>query len=639
MLPLQQMTQTIHEILKRYWGYDSFRPLQEEVIHAILDGRDTLALMPTGGGKSITYQVPGVFLDGICIVVTPLIALMKDQVDTLRALDIKAAYLHSGMSYREMRVVLENCIFGKYKFLYVSPERLATQLFLDKLKELNVSLLVVDEAHCISQWGYDFRPEYLKIAELRTLLPAIPVLAVTATATPEVARDIQEKLLFRKENVFRKSFHRPNLHYIVRHNEDKMQQLIYILSRVPGSAIVYVRSRKRTKEVAEELHRAGISAQHYHAGIEAEEKDMRQQSWKEGRARVMVATNAFGMGIDKSDVRLVVHLDLPNSPEEYYQEAGRAGRDGETAYAVLLYSSTDKAKLHKRIADSFPERDFITRVYISVCNFLQVAEGFGFDTMHDFDINLFCLNFKLPVLPTYHALKILEHSGYLEYIEDANSQSRIMVTVQRDELYKLKTDDAETDEVLQCLLRSYTGLFADYVYIRESVLEQRTGLPAEKVYESLIYLSKSGILHYIPRKRMPLIYFTRARESAERLDIPKSAYEDRKEKFSHRIERILQYATADNVCRERLLLDYFGEKSERDCGACDICLKKKDEGLSAVRFDKITASVKELLSQAPCTLDEIVARLPYPQDQVVETLRYLCDERFLLLDGNAYRLR
>ena len=375
------MEQQIHEILYRYWGYETFRPLQEDIIKSILEGKDTLALMPTGGGKSITYQVPGLYLDGTCIVVTPLIALMKDQVDTLRGLGIKASYIHSGMTYLEMITTLDNCILGKYKFLYVSPERLSTSLFQDKLKDMSISLLVIDEAHCISQWGYDFRPDYLKIAELRQKIPQIPVLAVTATATPEVAKDIQEKLLFRAENVFRKSFRRSNLRYVVRYNEDKMQQLVYILSRIQGSAIVYVRSRRQTKEVAELLYREGVSVQFYHAGIDPEEKEARQQAWKEGRSRVMVATNAFGMGIDKPDVRLVVHLDMPSSPEEYYQEAGRAGRDGNTAYAVLLYSPTDKSKLHKRVADMFPEKEFITRVYEALCNYLQIAEGSGINTV------------------------------------------------------------------------------------------------------------------------------------------------------------------------------------------------------------------------------------------------------------------
>lgn len=633
------MEQQIHEILYRYWGYETFRPLQEDIIKSILEGKDTLALMPTGGGKSITYQVPGLYLDGICIVVTPLIALMKDQVDTLRALDIKASYIHSGMTHREMVITLDNCILGKYKFLYVSPERLSTSLFQDKLKELPVSLLVIDEAHCISQWGYDFRPDYLKITELRQKIPHVPVLAVTATATPDVAKDIQEKLGFKAENVFRKSFRRPNLRYVVRYNEDKMQQLVYILSRIPGSAIVYVRSRKQTKEVAETLYRAGISAQFYHAGIEPEEKESRQQAWKEGRSRVMVATNAFGMGIDKPDVRLVVHLDVPSSPEEYYQEAGRAGRDGNTAYAVLLYSPTDKSKLHKRVADMFPEKEFITRVYEALCNYLQIAEGSGINTVRDFDLNLFCSVFKFPILPTYHALKILEQSGYIEYVEETESQSRVMVTVRRDELYRLKVDDADTDTVLQCLLRSYTGLFADYTFIKESLIERRTGLSSQTIYESLIYLGKLHILHYIPRKRMPFIYFTRSRTPLKYLEIPRSAYEERKARFSARIERILQYVLCENVCRERLLLEYFGEKNVDDCGGCDVCQKKKKATLSPALFDQIWASVKSRLQDAALSINELVEQLPYPQDAVVEAIRYMVDEGFLREEHQKYFLR
>lgn len=632
------MEQQIHEILYRYWGYETFRPLQEDIIKSILEGKDTLALMPTGGGKSITYQVPGLYLDGTCIVVTPLIALMKDQVDTLRGLDIKASYIHSGMTYREMITTLDNCILGKYKFLYVSPERLSTSLFQDKLKDMSISLLVIDEAHCISQWGYDFRPDYLKIAELRQKIPQIPVLAVTATATPEVAKDIQEKLLFRAENVFRKSFRRSNLRYVVRYNEDKMQQLVYILSRIQGSAIVYVRSRRQTKEVAELLYREGVSVQFYHAGIDPEEKEARQQAWKEGRSRVMVATNAFGMGIDKPDVRLVVHLDMPSSPEEYYQEAGRAGRDGNTAYAVLLYSPTDKSKLHKRVADMFPEKEFITRVYEALCNYLQIAEGSGINTVRDFDLNLFCSVFKFPILPTYHALKILEQSGYIEYVEEAESQSRVMVTVQRDELYRLKVDDADTDTVLQCLLRSYTGLFADYIFIKESLIERRTGLPSQTIYESLIYLGKLHILHYIPRKRMPFIYFSRSRTALKYLEIPRSAYEERKKRFSARIERILQYAMCDNVCRERLLLEYFGEENTGDCGGCDVCQKKKNATLSPTLFDQIWASVKLLLQKDSLSINEMLEQLPYTQDALIEAIRYLVDEGFLREENQKYFL-
>lgn len=630
------MEQTIHEILKRYWGYDKFRPLQEEIIESVLEGKDTLGLMPTGGGKSLTFQVPALSMDGICLVITPLIALMKDQVDNLKARDIKAAYLYSGLTRRETIVTLENCIFGKYKFLYVSPERLSSELFLSKLKAMKVSLLVVDEAHCISQWGYDFRPSYIKIADIRNLLPNVPVLALTATATPKVAEDIQEKLHFKAKNIFQKSFFRPNLSYVVRRGENKIQQLVHILNRVPGSAIVYVRSRQRTKEIAEELKRLQISADFYHAGLKSEDKNRKQQMWKEDRCRVIVSTNAFGMGIDKPDVRLVVHLDLPNSPEEYYQEAGRAGRDGFQAYAVILYANADKTKLEKRIRDMFPEREFISRVYEALGNYLQVAAGAGMNSVFDFDLNSFCRTFKFPILPTFNALKILEQAQYIEFIEEVDSQSRIMITVQRDELYKLQVTDSGKEELLQCLLRSYTGLFADYVFIQEDLLSKRTGLSSQEVYEGLIYFSKQHILHYIPKKRTPFIIYTAPREDLKYLSVPRNVYEERKDRFSHRIYSMLEYVLHDKKCRTLILLNYFGETFDKECGLCDICLEQKSGQLTSEGFSQIEQEIRRLLQQNGCSLDTIVKRLPYSQEKVIETLRFLCDEQYVRLKDGFY---
>ena len=632
------MEQTIHEILKRYWGYDKFRPLQEEIIESVLAGKDTLGLMPTGGGKSLTFQVPALAMDGICLVITPLIALMKDQVDNLRARDIKAAYLYSGLTRHETIVTLENCIFGKYKFLYVSPERLSAELFLSKLKAMKVSLLVVDEAHCISQWGYDFRPSYIKIADIRTLLPRVPVLALTATATPKVSKDIQEKLNFKTENLFQKSFFRPNLSYVIRRGENKIQQLVHILNRVPGSAIVYVRSRQKTKEIVEELRRFGISADFYHAGLKSEDKNQKQQMWKEDHCRVIVSTNAFGMGIDKPNVRLVVHLDLPNSPEEYYQEAGRAGRDGFQAYAVILYANADKTKLEKRIRDMFPERDFIFRVYEALGNYLQIAVGAGMDSAFDFNLNTFCKIFKFPILQTFNALKILEQSQYIEFTEEENSQSRVMITVQRNELYKLHVNDSKKEELLQCLLRSYTGLFSDYVFIQEDLLSKRTGQSSQEVYEGLIYFSKQHILHYIPQKRTPFIIYTTPREDLKYLSIPRNVYEERKERFSHRIYSMLEYVLHDKKCRTRILLNYFGEVFDKDCGLCDICLEQKSGQLTSVDFSRIEHEIRKLLQQKKCTLDTLVENISYPQEKVIETLRFLCDEQYIKLKNGLYYL-
>lgn len=516
--------------------------------------------MPTGGGKSITFQVPALAMEGICIVVTPLIALMKDQVDNLRRLGIKATAVYSGMTRQEIIAQLENCIFGDYKFLYVSPERLGTDIFKSKLQAMNVCLLVIDESHCISQWGYDFRPSYLSIADIREELPGVPVLALTATATPEVVNDIQERLHFREKNVFRKSFVRKNLSYIVRQTEDKINSLIYILGKVPGTAIVYVRNRKRTKEIAALLQQAGISADFFHAGLNRDDKNLRQSRWKNNECRVIVSTNAFGMGIDKPDVRLVVHMDMPGSLEEYYQEAGRAGRDEQRAYAVALCSNIDCTKLKKRLADEFPDRDFISRVYDALGNYYQIAMGFGLDTVHDFSLVDFCTAYKFSHLQAHHALKILELAGYIEYTEEQENASRLVFTATRDELYKYLHQDKKTDEVIQTILRSYTGLFSDYVYINEGLISTRTGLSQQEIYEVLVGLSKYRIVNYIPHKKTPLIIYTRTREEIKYLSIPRSAYEERKERFESRINRVMEYINENRICRSRMLISYFGEK-------------------------------------------------------------------------------
>lgn len=624
-----------HKILEKYWEYPAFRPLQEDIIHSVCEGKDTLGLMPTGGGKSITFQVPALAMEGICIVVTPLIALMKDQVDNLRRLGIKATAVYSGMSRQEIITQLENCIFGDYKFLYVSPERLATEIFISKLQAMNVCLLVIDESHCISQWGYDFRPSYLKIADIREQLPNVPVLALTATATPEVVNDIQERLHFKEKNVFRKSFVRKNLSYIVRRTDDKIGSLIYILGKVPGTAIVYVRNRKRTKEVAIMLREAGISADFFHAGLNRDEKDLRQSRWKNNECRVIVSTNAFGMGIDKPDVRLVVHLDMPGSLEEYYQEAGRAGRDEQKAYAVALCSDIDSTKLKKRLADEFPDRDFICRVYDALGNYYQIAVGFGLDTVHDFSLIDFCSAYKFSHLQAHHALKILELAGYIEYTEEQENASRLVFTATRDELYKYLHQDRKTDEVIQCILRSYTGLFADYVYINEGLISTRTGLSQQEIYETLVGLSKYRIVNYIPHKKTPLIIYTQTREDIKYLSIPRSAYEERKERFESRISRVIGYINEERVCRSRMLISYFGEKGASDCGCCDVCLAKNSSGLNNYTFNAIRDTLLEKLADGPQEVKTLAENLPFTSDKVITAIRFLADhdERFSLEDG------
>lgn len=591
--------------------------------------------MPTGGGKSITFQVPALAMEGICIVVTPLIALMKDQVDNLRRLGIKATAVYSGMTRQEIIAQLENCIFGDYKFLYVSPERLGTDIFKSKLQAMNVCLLVIDESHCISQWGYDFRPSYLSIADIREELPGVPVLALTATATPEVVNDIQERLHFREKNVFRKSFVRQNLSYIVRQTEDKINTLIYILGKVPGTAIVYVRNRKRTKEIAVLLQQAGISADFFHAGLNRDDKNLRQSRWKNNECRVIVSTNAFGMGIDKPDVRLVVHMDMPGSLEEYYQEAGRAGRDEQRAYAVALCSNIDCTKLKKRLADEFPDRDFISRVYDALGNYYQIAMGFGLDTVHDFSLVDFCTAYKFSHLQAHHALKILELAGYIEYTEEQENASRLVFTATRDELYKYLHQDKKTDEVIQTILRSYTGLFSDYVYINEGLISTRTGLSQQEIYEVLVGLSKYRIVNYIPHKKTPLIIYTRTREEIKYLSISRSAYEERKERFESRINRVMEYINENRICRSRMLISYFGEKGTSDCGCCDVCLAKNDSGLNNHTFNTIRDALQKALTDGPQEAKKLTENLPFPADKIITVIRYLADhdEHFSLEDG------
>lgn len=617
------------EILKQYWGYPDFRPLQEDIIRSVCEGRDTLGLMPTGGGKSITFQVPGLYLDGITLVVTPLIALMKDQVDNLRKRDIKAAAIYSGMTTREIEITLDNCIFGGYKFLYISPERLSTDLFLMKMRSMNVSLLVIDEAHCISQWGYDFRPSYLKIAEVRQQLSAIPVLALTATATPEVVKDIQDKLQFKQYNLFQKSFYRKNVAYVVRRSDDKFSELLHILQRVKGSAIIYTRNRKKTKEVALDLQKQGISADYFHAGLLTEVKEQKQNDWMKGVFQVMVSTNAFGMGIDKPDVRLVVHIDLPDSLEEYYQEAGRAGRDGNKSYAVALFSKMDKTTLKRRLTDSFPERDFIKKVYDHLGSYLVVGVGYGFQSVFDFNLGDFCTRYKLPILPTHYALKLLGQSGYIEYTDEVDSKSRAMFTVHRDELYRIKQFQ-DADLLIQMLLRAYTGLFADYVYIQEEQLARLTNMTHQQVYRQLLWLNKHHIVSYVPRKKTPFIVYTQRREDSKYVAIPRTVYEDRKDRLEKRIEAMLGYVSSESECRSRMLLSYFGEKDADWCGTCDVCLAKNETGLSHHRFVQIETEIFKILSKDKMPFKILTDQLSSSAEDSIRVIRFLLDRGKLI---------
>ena len=615
------------EILKQYWGYDSFRDLQEEIITSIGEGKDTLGLMPTGGGKSITFQVPALAQEGICIVITPLIALMKDQVQNLRKREIKALAIYSGMTRQEILTALENCIFGNYKFLYISPERLDTEIFRTKLRSMKVSMIAVDESHCISQWGYDFRPAYLKIAEIRELLPEVPVLALTATATPEVVTDIQARLKFREGNVFRMSFERKNLAYIVRKTDNKTKELLYILQRISGSAIIYVRNRRRTKEITELLMNEGITADFYHAGLDNAVKDLRQKRWQSGEVRVMVATNAFGMGIDKPDVRIVLHLDLPDSPEAYFQEAGRAGRDGEKAYAVILYSKSDKTTLHKRVVDTFPDKEYILNVYEHLQYYYQMAMGDGFQCIREFNLEEFCRKFKYFPVPVDSALKILTQAGYLEYTDEQDNSSRILFTIRRDELYKLREMGKEAEALIQSILRSYTGVFTDYAYISEESLAVRTGLTRQQIYNILVTLTKRRIVDYIPRKKTPYIIYTRERLELRFLHIPASVYEERKARYEARIKAMEEYVTTENICRSRMLLRYFGEKNEHNCGQCDVCLSKRaTDNLSEESYEEVKRQILDLLSHSPLTPAETADQIKAEKEDIGQVIRYLLDE-------------
>ncbi len=618
------------QILKKYWGYDNFRPLQEEIINSVFNGNDTLGLMPTGGGKSITFQVPAMAKSGICLVVTPLIALMKDQVENLLKKGIKAHAIHSGLSFNEIQTILENCIFGDYKFLYLSPERLSTELFLVKLPYLKINLLAIDEAHCISQWGYDFRPSYLKIAKIRELLPGIPVLAITATATNKVVDDIQEQLEFSSKNVFKMSFERPNLAYVVRAAENKEGQLLKILESVKGSAVVYVRNRKKTREYAELLLRKGISADFFHAGITQKAKDERQAKWKKNIIRVMVCTNAFGMGIDKPDVRIVVHMDSPDSLEAYFQEAGRAGRDGHKAYAVLIWSPADKALLNRSVTIAFPEKDVIKRIYDAMGNFFQIAVGAANNENFDFNMGRFCAAFGFNAITVFNSLKILQRAEYISFSEELDIPSKVLVLYDNFELYKFQVANANLDPVIKVLLRSYTGLFTEYATIDEDVIARRLNTSRDEVYNALVTLGKYNVIHYIPQRNTPVITYLQPRIDSKYLVFKHEIYQTRKEQTRERVNAVIDYATSNHICRSSLLINYFGQSTKNHCGHCDVCLQRKKTELSDDEFDKISEIIKSKLKNGPLSAGQLALTPGFNTDKIWKVIDWLKDVEMIV---------
>ena len=643
-----QFSVLISHLLKKYWGYDDFRSIQRDIIESIGAGHDTLGLMPTGGGKSITFQVPAMAMEGTCIVITPLIALMKDQVHHLRKIGIQAEAIYSGLQHSNILRILENCILGNVKLLYVSPERLGSSLFQAKLRHMRVSFITVDEAHCISQWGYDFRPSYLEISNIRELLPNVPVLALTATATPQVVDDICDKLTHHLTPntqhltpntqhgfaVFKMSFERKNLAYLVRHSDDKAYDVIRLLEQTPGSAIVYVRSRRHAREISEHLCEAGLSATFYHAGLDHADKDRRQRDWQQDRTRIMVATNAFGMGIDKPDVRLVIHYDCPDSIEAYFQEAGRAGRDGQPAQAILLYNNSDNAKLHKRISDTYPPKDDIRQIYEHLAYYYQIATGDGYGVAHEFNIEEFCLRFRHFPIQVHSALQILERAGYIEYDEEADNEARVKFLVGRDDLYRLEQVSPEEDRVIVTLLRNYGGLFADYGYIDESIIAQQAGITQPQCYDILKSLSQRHLISFIPRRQVPFVRYCQRREDAEHIVLPASIYEERKQQYTLRINAMLKYASSTDQCRSRMLLEYFGEKTTKDCGQCDVCLEAQGNTVTDEGQQAASRQIMDILADHQRHHITEILRLPLPTEEIDAALdRLVAEEHVKLHDG------
>lgn len=625
------------EILLKYWGYSNFRPLQEDIIKSVYNGVDTLGLMPTGGGKSITFQVPALAKDGICLVVTPLIALMKDQVENLKKRGISAKAVYTGMTREELKITLDYCMYGDTKFLYLSPERIGTELFREKVKGMDISLIAVDEAHCISQWGYDFRPSYLEIAKIREILPDVPILALTATATPNVVDDIQDKLQFPKKNVFRKSFERKNLNYIVRNVEDKLTHLLKIAENVKGTGVVYVRNRKKTKEISDFLNKHNISADYFHAGLDNNTRDFKQMQWKSGKCRIIVATNAFGMGIDKDDVRFVVHIDLPDSLEAYYQEAGRAGRDEKTAFGILLYNNSDKLKIEQRIDKTFPEPEIIKSVYSSLGNYYQIAVGFNQNLVFDFDIGDFAKYCHKDIFTIHSSLVILQSAGYLEVTDELNHPSKIHFVVNREDLYKFQVANRTMDGFIKLILRTYTGLFSDFVLIDEQFIAKKAKLDTKIVKDLLIQLAKQKIIHYIPQKRTPQVVFIEGRLEDKAIFLSKDVYKIRKEKYLDKIDAVIEYASSKSKCRSKILLEYFGEESNARCGVCDVCRSRNELGMSKYEFDAILDTIKSSIISSPQNIDELMKHFLDNEEKAFKVIKWLIDtEKISDIDGELH---
>ncbi len=626
----------LKSILLKYWGYSSFRPLQEDIIRSVLEGRDTLALLPTGGGKSLCYQVPGLVMEGLCIVVSPLIALMKDQVQALRSKGIKAVGIYHGLGRTEIDNAVDNCVYGDVKFLYMSPERLSTDLIRSRLEKMNVSLMAVDEAHCISQWGYDFRPPYLKIAEARELLPNTPVLALTATATKSVIADIQERLNFRDARVFRKSFERKNLAYMVINEEDKLKRLYRISSKVRGTGIVYVRNRKRTREISDWLNKKGVAADFYHAGLDARERDKKQDSWMKERTRIIVSTNAFGMGIDKANVRFVVHMDLPDSPEAYFQEAGRAGRDGFKSFAILLVSKSDIIDLENFHQRSFPPLKTIKRIYNCLGNYFQLAIGSGKDQSFPFNLVDFAKTYSFDPFVVFNALGFLEKEGYMAMSEALANPSRMMFLVNNEDLYRFQVANPNYDPFIKLLLRSYTGLFSEFTKIKEEEIANRAGIPASMARKMLTELHNMHILHYKEQNDSPVISFLQERMSAADLRISNEVYNERKKYSGKRMREMIEYSTCDDKCRSLFLLAYFGETSAQRCGQCDVCLELNRTGVSSFEYKQVADIIRPSIKSGQLTLEQLLDRtdMNISEAKLINVIRYLKDMGTITEDSN-----